>query len=143
MGSNASFNITASGTAPLSYQWRFAGTKIGSATGTSYTRINAQFANAGSYDVIVTNSFGSITSAVAGLSVVNRPSLASPQKPVGGAFTFTLVGTPGYNYAIEGSTNLTQWVLLTTLTNINGQTEYTDPGAANLRYRFYRARVVP
>jgi len=38
---------------------------IGSATGISYTRINAQFGNAGSYDVIVTNSFGSITSAVA------------------------------------------------------------------------------
>jgi len=36
--------------------WRFAGTNIGSATGISYTRINAQFANAGSYDVIVTNS---------------------------------------------------------------------------------------
>jgi hypothetical protein len=74
-GQNATFSVGASGTAPLNYQWRFNGTPIGGATGTSYTRTNAQSADAGNYTVIVTNSYGSVTSAVATLTV-NSPLLS-------------------------------------------------------------------
>jgi len=143
LGGNPGFNVTATGSAPLMYQWQFTGTNINGATGSSYARTNAQYADTGAYDVVVANSFGSVTSAVASLSVVNKPSLIGPQKPAGGNFSLTLVGTPGYNYAIDASTNLSNWVLLGTLTNANGRVQFTDPGASNYFYRFYRARIVP
>src|SRR5206468_5161033 len=38
VGSNATFTVTASGTAPLSYQWRFNGSPISTATNSTYTR---------------------------------------------------------------------------------------------------------
>jgi PKD repeat protein len=69
-GSDATFSVTATGTLPLAYQWRFNGTNIGGATGSAFTRTNAQLADAGSYSVVVTNSFGSDTSSNATLSVI-------------------------------------------------------------------------
>jgi hypothetical protein len=68
-GNNATFTVTASGIAPLYYQWRSSGTNIPGATGSSYTRANVQLADAGSYLVVVTNSVGSVTSAPASLTV--------------------------------------------------------------------------
>src|SRR6185369_7618598 len=55
-GSNATFSVVASGTAPLTYQWLFNGTNISGATNSSLTLTNVQSANAGSYTVTVTNS---------------------------------------------------------------------------------------
>ncbi len=69
VGQNANFTVTANGTAPLKYQWRFGGANISGATTNSYTRSNAQLSDAGNYDVVVTNAAGSITSAVATLTV--------------------------------------------------------------------------
>jgi hypothetical protein len=68
-GGNATFNVTASGTGPLTYQWRFGGGAIGGATANSYTVTNAQPAQGGNYQVVVSNSFGSVTSMVATLTV--------------------------------------------------------------------------
>ncbi len=76
VGQNATFNVTAAGTASLSYQWRFAGTDIGGATTNSYTRANAQPAHAGGYTVVITNYLGSVTSDVATLTV-NVPGVAT------------------------------------------------------------------
>jgi hypothetical protein len=70
-GSNATFCVTAAGAAPLSYQWRFNGTNISAATNTCYTRTNAQLADVGSYTAVVTNSQGSVTSAVATLRILS------------------------------------------------------------------------
>ena len=70
-GSTAGFSVTAIGAAPLSYQWQFSGTDISGATNSSYSRTNAQPADAGNYTVIVTNFAGSVTSAPAVLAVVS------------------------------------------------------------------------
>ena len=75
-GSNATFSVTASGTPPLSYQWRFNQVEIPTATTNSCTRTNAQCADAGNYDVVITNSLGSVTSSVASLTVVTAPGIA-------------------------------------------------------------------
>ncbi len=71
--SNASFSVTASGTAPLAYQWRKDDVELPGATGALLSLPNVQFSQAGSYTVVITNVWGSITSSVAVLSV-NRLS---------------------------------------------------------------------
>jgi hypothetical protein len=97
---SAAFSVTVLGTVPLSYQWQFNGADIGGATGTSYTRSTAQPGDAGSYWVVVTNSFGSATSDVATLTVIVPPSIATqPQSQAvvqGSSVTFTTAanGTP-------------------------------------------------
>ncbi len=78
VGSSATFTVTAAGTPPFSYQWRFSGTNIAGATGTSLTLSNVQPAQAGSYAVLVTNAFGSITSSSALLTVNPLPSCVPP-----------------------------------------------------------------
>ncbi len=69
-GSTATFSVTAAGQQPLSYQWRFNTTNIQGATSSTYTINNVQNGNAGSYDVVVSNSAGSVTSTTAVLSVI-------------------------------------------------------------------------
>lgn len=59
LGHDATFSVSASGTAPLSYQWYRGATPITGATSASYTLTNAQLGDAGVYAVEVTNSAGS------------------------------------------------------------------------------------
>ena len=83
-GSTATFTVTAMGTPPLSYQWRFNGTNIAAATGTSLPLSNVQIADAGMYSVVVTNLAGSVTSSNAQLIVAASPPCAPvPQGLVG------------------------------------------------------------
>src|ERR1035441_4272208 len=76
-GATAAFTVTAAGTPPLSYQWQFSGTNIAGATGTALTLNNVQSAQAGSYAVRVTNTFGSIMSSNAVLTVNQAPPCAT------------------------------------------------------------------
>ncbi len=69
-GQNASFSVGASGTAPLGYQWRFNGLNLAGKTGTNLTLNSMTLNSAGNYDVIVSNSVGSVTSAVVRLTAV-------------------------------------------------------------------------
>jgi endonuclease/exonuclease/phosphatase family metal-dependent hydrolase len=73
-GSDVAFSVAASGAQPLSYQWLFSSKEIPGASFTSYTRTNAQAADAGNYSVVVTNSYGSATSLVAVLTFSSSPS---------------------------------------------------------------------
>ena len=65
IGSSATFSVGVPGTPPFSYQWYFNGAAIGGATGASYTVVDAQQSEAGSYTVAVANSQGTVTSAPA------------------------------------------------------------------------------
>ncbi|HMD55581.1 MAG TPA: immunoglobulin domain-containing protein, partial [Phycisphaerae bacterium] len=67
--SNATFNVTAAGSLPLSYQWNFGGTNITGATNTALTLTNVQLNQSGNYAVLVTNAYGSILSSNATLVV--------------------------------------------------------------------------
>ncbi len=68
-GGNATFTVTATGTPAPTYQWRKGTANISGATAAAYTISNVQAANAGSYNVVVTNSAGTVTSANATLTV--------------------------------------------------------------------------
>jgi hypothetical protein len=81
-GSNATFTVVASGTAPLSYRWRFNGTnltndgRISGATNATLTISNVVTGDAGGYRVVVSNSVSSVTSVVATLTVQLPPALS-------------------------------------------------------------------
>lgn len=68
-GSNVAFSVVASGLPSLHYQWQFNGQNLAGQTAASLSLTNVQFANAGGYLVIVSNAYGSVTSAVAQLTV--------------------------------------------------------------------------
>src|ERR1043166_2522263 len=59
----ARFQVTATPTnPPLSFQWRFNETELGGRTNFSLTLTNVQTSDAGSYDVVVADMSGSVTS---------------------------------------------------------------------------------
>jgi hypothetical protein len=69
-GQTATFSVLATGTAPLSYQWRRNGANIAGATSSSYTTAATTTADSGStFSVLVGNSAGSATSNNATLTV--------------------------------------------------------------------------
>lgn len=69
--SPVSLAVSASGSNPLSYQWYFnTNTPIPVATSNTWSLGAADLADAGTYNVIVTNLYGSITSGVTTVSVI-------------------------------------------------------------------------
>jgi autotransporter-associated beta strand protein len=71
VGQPVTFEVLASSTSALGYQWRFNGTPItGAASVNTFSIASVQLTNAGNYDVIITNQTGSsATSQVAVLTV--------------------------------------------------------------------------
>jgi len=68
-----------------------------------------------------------------------QPAQSTP----GGSVTLTFSGEPGRVYTIEGSTNLINWSVITTVTNSFGTIPVLDPNALGLRHRFYRIIQLP
>jgi hypothetical protein len=131
VGATVTFNATAAGTTPLSFQWQFNGTNLtngaqingsfitgasstGIATNTTLTISSAQTTNSGNYTVIVTNYAGSVTSSVAVLTVTNIATVLTQQPVsqtvgVGSTVTFSVNGTgqtPVYLQWMKNGTNL-------------------------------------
>ena len=78
------------------------------------------------------------------LSVVSRVSLAQPQFLPNGDLKILLQGgIINASYLIENSTNLLDWVPLTTVTYTNDPTAFTDSATGPRPQRFYRARNPP
>ncbi|MEI7729643.1 MAG: immunoglobulin domain-containing protein [Verrucomicrobiota bacterium] len=103
-GTTASFSVAATGTAPLGYRWRFNNTNLVWATNSTLTLNNVQSVNAGYYQVIVSNTAGTVTSTVATLTVVYPPAITGqPQSQTCAAgtmasFNVTATGTAPLAY---------------------------------------------
>jgi subtilase family serine protease len=76
-GSAFSLGVTATGSPTLAYQWSKNGVAINGATSPTYFVSSAAAANAGSYTVVVSNSFGTVTSNAAKVTVNPPPPPAS------------------------------------------------------------------
>ncbi len=68
-GTAVTFSVVAAGTPPFGYQWRRNGAAIAGASASSYTRSNVQSADVGLYSVVVSNAYGTVTSAEAALTL--------------------------------------------------------------------------
>ena len=74
VGQRATFSVTASGAAPLAYQWYRGGAALASATSASYTTPAVTAAdNGATFSVKVSNAYGSATSNPATLTVGTAP----------------------------------------------------------------------
>jgi N-acetylmuramoyl-L-alanine amidase len=69
MGSELSLGVTATGAAPLAYQWRLNGVALAGATGATLVIPAAKAADAGDYSVVITNALGAATSVAAEVAV--------------------------------------------------------------------------
>ena len=116
VGQMATFSVGATGTSPLTYQWRKNSANISGATGASYTTPAAISGDNGAkFEVVVSNARGSMTSNAASLTVGPAPTLqsiavtpGSPTVGIGNTVQFTAMGTYGDNSA-KNITNSVTW----------------------------------
>lgn len=140
-GQTTNFSVSASGVPAINYQWTFDGANISGATNDVLLLADIGLTNGGHYAVEASNVLGSVISSNALLSVyasaasvLNGFSLSQT-----GSVEFSVSGVPGFNYTVEASTNLIDWVPLMTS---NSPFIFTDT-SANLPQRFYRSIYVP
>lgn len=130
-GTQAVFSVTATGTAPLNYQWSLNGTNlvnnahVSGATNATLVVSNLVVSDAGNYSVMVTNNYGSAISSNAALTVVFPPGISA--QPVGLAVD---VGTPfAFGVSATGTATLNyQWLF--NGSPLSGQTSATLSYAA-------------
>jgi hypothetical protein len=143
-GTPVNFGVTASGTAPLSYQWLRNGNEINGATLSTYSLPTVQSSHAGSYTVRVNNA--------AGQPVISNPAalivdLIATTPPAFGfqtwnsttGFSTTLQVEPQTRYRIQWSSNLTNWFDLNTIVPTSTSFQMNDPAATGQPRLFYRA----
>ncbi|MDB6065165.1 MAG: hypothetical protein JWR26_1373 [Pedosphaera sp.] len=81
-GASNTWSVTANAGLPFYYYWYQNGTNIPTATNSTYSLTNLQTNNSGNYTVVISNSFGMITSSVASLTVAPAPTYPYGQKVV-------------------------------------------------------------
>jgi len=134
-GNNATFAVGVGGATPLSYQWYFnTNTLLTGATNLSLNIVNAQTNNAGTYSVVITNSYGSVTSALATLTIIFPPVITN--QPVSqivtvsnsATFSVGVNGAAPFHYQWYFNTNtILPFATNASLTITNAQT--TNAGA--------------
>jgi hypothetical protein len=108
-------------------------------------------ANEGNYSVQIKNGAGTTTSDNADVivlastvsnavsNVLSFVSSGTGLTPAG--FKIQLSGPAGSNYVIQASTDLKNWIPLSTNSAPTGGISYTDAAANNLSFRYYRAKI--
>ena len=74
---------------------------------------------------------------------LNQLSLISAQDLPGNRFRVTVTGTAPQGFVIQASTNLANWISLSTNNLVGGQFDYTNSGLTNIPNRFYRTSSPP
>ena len=107
-GESATFSVTATGTAPLTYQWKKNDTVIEGVTTSSHTTDATVLGDSGAvFTVVVTNSAGSVTSSGAALTVnaaavapaiTTQPADQTVIAGVAATFSVTATGTAPLSY---------------------------------------------
>lgn len=144
VGGSVTFTVVANGAGTLSYQWRKDTNPVG--TDSDTLTLNAlSAADEGSYDVVVSNGAGSVTSTPAvTLTVIQPPAVGltlDPQQPASGPKVISWQGLAGKSYTVRRRDNFSQDVwhdVGTTNVTTTGVVEMTDDTAAGVNIRFYQ-----
>jgi hypothetical protein len=145
-GSDVLHAAVVTGTLPLSLQWYFNGsTPLPNSDSPVLMLTNVQSAQAGSYQLLVTNAGGAVTSSPAWLFIVPGYVLEPPD------FRGTWLGaTTGFELQLPvdnrprvvfASTNLTDWSTQFLVAPSGLPQAITDSSATNLPRKFYRVRA--
>lgn len=137
VGGSATFEVSIIGSA-LTYQWAFNGNAIPGATNATYTIAPLALANAGRYQVTVTNPGGTVASNAATLTVnVAPPAIATQPvaRTVDGGSSVTFAS------AASGSGLTYQWLFNNSA--ISGATDasYTIPSVTSADEGAYSVRI--
>ena len=107
-GASASFWVSATGTSPLTYQWKKNGSDIPGATTSSYSTPPSSSADSGAlYSVVVTNSAGSatsnpasptVTAAAVAPAITSQPENQSVTAGQSASFSVSTTGTFPFSY---------------------------------------------
>ena len=125
-GLPVAFNISADGTLPLHYQWYKNSVPVGANSSTLSFNCQYPADNNANLQVIITNNYGSITSAVATLTVLTNVNI--PGAP--GSIVRNTGSYAAFHVTAYGASPITyQWLQSTdggnTFTNLPGQTNDT------------------
>jgi hypothetical protein len=146
IGANASFSVVATACTPLAFQWAFNNAALAAQTNNTLVISNLTGSAAGNYVVVASAAGGSVTSAVATLTVV-LPGISGVAVNPDGSVALSLTGLPPGTYVLESATNLLlpiDWLDLATNTlDTNGDWQFTDLQATNFPQQFYRLQLSP
>ena len=150
VGATATFAVAAIGDTPLNYQWRFNGTnlangaKVSGATSTNLTLAQIQTNDAGGYSAVMSNPYGSATSAVAMLTVKLPPEL---QITCSGPQVVLSWLTNGPGFVVETCSNLSApvgWLVVTNDASVSGNRFWvTNPPSSNPAFYRLRQTILP
>ena len=88
-GNTIALTVAATGTPTLKYQWRKGGSNLAGKTAADLTIASATVGDSGTYDVIVSNDFGSVTSSNVTVTVKPADTIAPTLKYASGTSSFT------------------------------------------------------
>jgi hypothetical protein len=137
-GNPLTLAVSALGTAVLRYQWQQNQADLPGATSASLTIPSFQTANEGNYRVVVSNDFGSATSAEARVMIGSTPHFGQVQLLPGSGLRLEFITLPTTNCTLQASADVTNWISLVTTNSPTGFINFTDADATNWPSRFYR-----
>lgn len=144
VGDPVTFSVVPAGSAPFDFVWSWNGLPIPGATGPSLVMPAVAVTDAGDYTVTISNAVGSVTSAVAALTVsspvVDPPTISSiVVNP--GSVRISISTTSRRPCQVWASQDLSTWESVGTVTPTSGLVPFDDTSAAALGLRFYRVTV--
>ena len=120
-GATVTFSSSATGNAPVNYQWYFSGGNLAGATNNNLSLTNVTLAQAGSYWAIITNLYGSATSSIVALSLTNVPSSTNVVSTPTDAALRTAIAAGGWvSFSFSGTITLTNSITVTNNVILDG-----------------------
>jgi len=141
-GQTVSLSVKATANPSPNYLWLFNGAALHDAQSSTLTFPSVDWTNSGTYTVIVSNPYGSVTSAQVTLTIVGNlaVTLTTAASPIPGSsgLTFQFSVPPGFTYVVLASSDLVNWAPIATNVAQADTELFTDPAASNFPRRFYR-----
>jgi hypothetical protein len=138
-------SVTASGTAPLAYQWLKDGDPIPGAIAAGLSLGPVSQDEAGEYSVRVSNDAGVAISNPAAVTVLVPPEVGSVLEtgPGGRTLVLSLPVHPALVYEVSESSDLGEWTVIQTIVGQSGVVQIERAVPADGERHFYRVGIRP